>query len=178
MYSITDINGNKQDVSLAELNQLKKDILWTYDEHYHSMDNVMIPNDSFVLGYQKYLFLDKDEYFDDRDFYINGSLVILLAICIEYIDTMSGDPETLKRIGIGNVQEAMIKFTPSSELQAQLKVKILVGLEIASSMTEKDILNKAEEYYHEQMPSFYNNIMSITDAVIEEYLVYKYSVSP
>lgn len=160
---------------LAELIQLKKDILWTYDEHYHAMDNVMIPSDDFCLDYHKYLLLDKEDFYNDDDynFYINGTLVILLGICIEYIDTLSGDSKTLKRIGINNVEDVINKFTPSQELQSLLKSKILLGLEIAAQIKEEDFL-KDEEYYHEKSPSFFNNIYSITDTVIENYYDQKF----
>lgn len=158
-------------VNWGELNQLKKDILWVYDENYTQISAAFLQSEWFTLDYHEYLFLLKDEYFTDHDFYIEGVLVILLAACIEYIDTNGGDPRTLKRLGIKRVQVAVQKFMPQTDNQMVLKERVLFGLEIADTLSENDLLTTDLDLdeRHPGSTSFYENINALVDDIIKAY---------
>src|SRR5688500_5501388 len=90
---MTTATGEKQEIEWDELNQLKKDILWVYDESVGDLHNPFIPDHSFSTKYWKYLKLDSDKFFveKERKFYKEGVLIIILCMAIEYIDTTGGN---------------------------------------------------------------------------------------
>ncbi|MBW7912115.1 MAG: hypothetical protein H3C54_00055 [Taibaiella sp.] len=168
-------NNVKRSVTWEELNQLKKDILWIYDENYNQINAAFVPSYSFKLKYHEYLFLSRDRHFTDYDFYIDGTLIILLAVCVEYLDVAGGDPKTLSDLGLQNVSDSIRQFTPVSDIQGRLKNRILLGLDIASTLTDSDLLDSDLNLYnkHNGVPLFYDDINELADTVIKAYYVNK-----
>ncbi len=122
---ITQSDKTKREIDFEELNQLKKDILWIYDENIWEMNNAFAPSYSFKLKYWEYLTLNGDKWFYDQDkqFYKLGSLIILLCFCVEYNDIASGDQKVFKREEIPTIIEYVLNFKPSDESEEKLKKK-------------------------------------------------------
>jgi len=51
-------NGSKRGIDYLELNQLKKDILWIYDENLGQLNAGFAPSGSFNSNYWEYLTID------------------------------------------------------------------------------------------------------------------------
>ena len=76
--------SGKRNVNWSELHQLKKDILWIYDENTGGLKDSFIPHESFQARYWEYVTLQGDQYLPEPEvkFYHHGSL-----ICIIHIDS-------------------------------------------------------------------------------------------
>ena len=166
---IIQSDKTKREVDFKELNQLKKDILWVYDENIWEINNAFAPSYSFTMKYWEYLTLNGDKWFYDQDkqFYKLGSLIILLCFCVEYNDIASGDQNVFKREEIPIIIEYVINFKPSDEPEEKLKEKVLLGLEIANSMTSEQLLNS--EFEHKLTDKFYDGLRELGTDFISFY---------
>ena len=140
---ITTRQGEKRIISQEELIQLKKDILWVYDEHAGDLRNPYIPDNSFTLKYWEYLRLDGDKWFyeEERKFYRQGVLIIILCMTIDYIDTISGNPKIFGTTNISEIQDHIETLELKDSDEIKLKDILLLALGIANSMTKENLQN-------------------------------------
>lgn len=162
-------DNSKQEIDWVELNQLKKDILWIYDENIGQINAGCAPSYSFKLKYWEYLTLDGDKWFykEDKVFYKTGVLVILLCLCVEYNCIASGDQQVFNRSDLPTILKYVEDYEAKDESENRIKEKILIGLNIANSMTEEQLLDT--DFEHKDLPLFYHNINSIGDDFILSY---------
>ena len=167
-YIITS-DGTEREIEYEELNQLKKDILWIYDENIWEINCAFAPSYSFKLKYWEYLTLNGDKWFyeEEKQFYKIGALIILLCFCVEYNDVASGDQKVFNKAEIPIITNYVENFVPNDEPEIRLKDKILLGLKIANSMTEEQLLNT--DFVHELTDEFYINLKEIGDDFIASY---------
>ena len=87
-----NLEGITRNIGWAELNQLKKDILWIFDENGNQLHAAFVPDHSFTLPYWEYISLNGDMWFteNERSFYISGTMIIILCMVIEFIDLVGG----------------------------------------------------------------------------------------
>lgn len=168
MYIIQS-DGKERELKFEELNMLKKDILWIYDENIWQVNAAFAPNYSFKMKYWEYLSLNGDKWFceEEREFYQIGSMIILLCFCVEYNDIASGDQKVFKREEIPIVIEYVQNFDPKDEPETKLKNKVLLGLKIANSMTDEQLLNS--DFVHDWLDEFYQGLKAIGDDFISYY---------
>lgn len=166
---ITLPNSKTRDIDWFELNQLKKDILWIYDENYGDIQNAFAPSYSFPNKYWEYLTLDgpKSFYESDRLFYESGVLIILLCFCIEYNSTESGDQNVFNRIEFDTITKYVSDYAPRNQGLLKLKNKVLLGLEIAKAIPDSELLNT--EYEIPRIDEFYDGLNIIGNKIIQDY---------
>lgn len=166
---ITEFEGRKRVIDYQELNQLKKDILWIYDQNIGDMNNAFAPSYSFQLDYWKYLTLDGDKWFydEEKSFYKIGALIILLCFCVEYNDIAGGDQGVFDKKDFQEIIKYVSDYQPKNNSEQILKDKIELGLEIANSMTEGELLNT--DFKHEKQGQFLRNLNQIADEFILKY---------
>ena len=162
-------NGEKREVDIIELNQLKKDILWMYDQNIGEMNSAFVPSDSFRSKYWKYLTLDGDKWFykEEKEFYIIGTLIILLCFCVEYNDIEGGDQGVFSKEEFPEIIKYVGSYESQNSSEQALKDKIMLGLEMANSMTELELLTT--DFKHIKQAEFLKDINRIADTFILNY---------
>ena len=162
-------DGTKREIDFKELNQLKKDILWIYDENIWEINCASAPSYLFKMKYWEYLTLNGDKWFyeEDKQFYKIGSLIILLCFCVEYNNISSGDQKVFKKEELSIVEEYVQNFKPTDEPEKKLKDKVLLGLQIAKSFTDEQLLNT--DFEHELNGEFYVDLKEIGTDFIASY---------
>jgi hypothetical protein len=166
---ISNLDNTKREVDWVELIQLKKDILWIYDENIGRLNAGFIPHYSFSLKYWEYLTLDSDKllYEEDRVFYKTGVLVILLCQCVEYNCIPSGNQQVFNRSDLPTIFKYVEDYKPKNGSESRIREKILFGLTIAKSMTEEQLIDNGFE--HQDLPEFYDKINAIGDDFMFSY---------
>ncbi|WP_264521271.1 hypothetical protein [Flavobacterium sp. N1994] len=168
IFRITS-DGKQKEINWVELNQLKKDILWIYDENTNDLFNVFIPKVSFQSKYWEYLSLNGDKflYEDVKDFYMQGVLIIILCMTIDYTDTESGNQNIFEGTEIDLIIKYVKDFEPRNTNQAKLKSIVISRLEVANLMTESDLMNK--EYEHTNLNDFVKELEWVDSEFIKSY---------
>lgn len=168
MYKIT-CDGKQKEVDWTELNQLKKDILWVFDENTTDLFNAYIPKDSFQRTYWEYLSLNGDKFFyeDEKDFYIQGVLIIILCMTIQYIDTTSGNQDIFGESEIDFIIKCIKDFKPRNPNQNRLKDIVVTRLKTANKLTKDDLINK--EYDRGNLDDFIKDLKWIDSEFIQSY---------
>ena len=162
------INGSKREIEYEELNQLKKDILWMFDENGSELHNSYVPHYSFTLPYWEYATLNGDFYDKEKQFYREGALIVILGMVAEYVDIEGGSQLVFGDNKIEDIINYISKLEPLDEEQNSLKELVLLGLSIASSITKEDI-EKNELFKHPQLKQFYSRLSGISKTFIEPY---------
>ena len=167
---IQTLDGQVREVQFAELNQLKKDILWIFDENTTQLNSPFVPEYSFLSDYWEYLTLNGNEWFyeTDRNFYKQGVLIIILCMTIEYIDTEDGNQRVFGKTKLNTVIQYVQNFQPTNTDQDKLKKIVALGLDIANSMTENDLIN-SDGYQHQHLDSFYSQLSWVDITFIKSY---------
>lgn len=165
---ISTIDGQKRVIDWTELNQLKKDILWIFNENTGQLNASFVPDSSFKSKYWEYLTLDGEEVFADIDFYKEGVLIVILCMTVEYIDTSSGNHNVFGDTAIMDISNYIDAFKPTNQKQKQLKAVVLLGLTIAGSMTQADLQN-TDEYDHKDLDTFYSQLNWVDATFIKAY---------
>jgi len=167
---IRTLEGIEKPIEWSDLNQLKKDILWVFDMNVGELNASFIPDGEFQEKYWEYLTLDGDKWFydEDRDFYKEGVIIILLCMTVEYIDTTGGNQGVFGSTKVSEVIKYVDCYSPSTEKQTRLKEILQQGLKIAESMTPADLVN-TDGYDHPEMGNFYPKLSWVSDAFIKEY---------
>ena len=166
---ITQSDGTKRIIEFAELDQLKKDILWIYDENLGDLPNAFVPHTSFQMQYWEYLTLDGNKWFyeKDREFYKTGALIVLLCFCVEYNDMLSGNQSVFNRAELPTILNYVQNYTHKNEAEQRLTTKVILGLEIAKSLTDEQL--KDTDFEHELTKEFFENLKEIGDDFITKY---------
>ncbi len=167
---IQTLEGIDRQINWTELNQLKKDILWVFSENTKQLNSSYVPKYSFTGKYWEYLSLDGDQWFyeEDRNFYKQGVLIIILCMTIAYIDTIGGNQKIFGETKLNTIIEHVHKFSGLNSDQQRLKEIVELGLDIANSMTETDLIN-TDEYQHNNLDKFYNETSWVDITFIKPY---------
>ncbi len=167
---ITSRTGDRREIEWGELNQLKKDILWAYDENVGDLHNPFIPAYSFPTKYWEYLKLDGDKFFRDeeRRFYKQGVLIITLCMAVEYIDTTSGNQQIFGGTKITEIIDYVNNFEPTDIDEKRLKEVIILGLNIADSMTPTDLKN-TDGFDHKDLDDFHKHLDWVDRTFVKSY---------
>ncbi len=167
---IEKIDGTKRQIDWVELNQLKKDILWTFDENGSELHNAFIPAYSFTLPYWEYVTLTGDNYFQDAEkyFYIEGALIIILCMIAEYVDIVGGSQLVFGDNEIINILTYAKQFKPVNENQTALKNLVISGLSISASITNEDIARN-QDFDHPDLNNFLSKLQWVDKAFIQPY---------
>src|SRR5688572_31557180 len=130
-------DGSKRQIDWVELNLLKKDILWMFDENGKELQHAFVPEYSFTLPYWEYATINGDKYFYDeqKHFYRQGSLIVILCMIAEYIDIQGGNQMVFGDNKVERIVEYISRFEPLEESQNKLKQIVIMGLSIATSIT-------------------------------------------
>jgi len=167
---IEKIDGTKRPIEWTELNQLKKDILWVFDENGQELHHAFVPDYSFTLPYWEYVNLSGNQYLYDeqKQFYREGTLIVILCMVVEYIDIQGGNQLVF---GV-NKPEAILayirQFDPVNEKQTSLKELVILGLTIAISITKEDIARN-KDFEHPDLNSFYARLPWVNQTFIQSY---------
>ncbi len=161
--------GDKRIIEFEELDQLKKDILWIYDENLGNLPSAFVPHTSFKMKYWEYLTLNGSQWFteEDKEFYQTRALIILLCFCVEYIDIIAGNQEVFNRSELPTILNYVQNYTPRNEAEQRLVNKVILGLEIAKSLTDEQL--KDTDFEHDLLKEFYDNLKEIGDDFIKKY---------
>lgn len=167
---IEKIDSSKRQIEWTELNQLKKDILWIFDENGNELHNAFVPSDSFILPYWEYAFIDGDKYFydDQKNFYREGALIIILCMLAEYVDIQSGSQLVFGDNNLNGILDYIKQFRPANENQTSLKELTILGLSIAVMITKEDIA-KNEYFEHPDLKKFLSTLSWVNDTFIQTY---------
>ena len=168
----TTIDGIKRVIEWTELNQLKKDILWIFDENTGQLNASFVPDDSLKSKYWEYLTLvdEKEVSPGDIHFYIEGVLIIILCMTIEYNDTTTGNKKVFGDTRVKDIKGLVEAFIPSNQNQEKLKTLVLLGLSIADSMTPMDLLD-TDGYDHKDLKKFYSQLNWVDTTFIKPYFI-------
>lgn len=163
-------DGIKRQIDWAELNQLKKDILWVFDENGSELHNAFVPDYSFTLPYWEYVTLNGDQYFYDghKQFYREGALIIILCMIAEYVDIQGGSQSVFGNNKFEDIITYIERFEPANDKQRLLKGLVTLGLSIATSITKEDIVRN-EDIDHPQLQNFYAKLPWVTTTFIQTY---------
>ena len=167
---IKNIDGTERSVERKELIYLKKDIVWVFDQNGMELHNSHIPIELFTLPYWEYTLLEGDKGLEEKDinFYKEGAMIILLCMVAEYIDIPGGNQLVFGSTKIASIINYIEKFKPANDNQAKLKESLLLGLSIASSITNSDIVIN-EDYKHPDLKKFYSRLNWVTNVFITAY---------
>lgn len=167
---ITTKTGDRREIEWTELNQLKKDILWVYDENVGDLHNPYTPSYSFPTKYWEYLKLGGDKFFHDeeRKFYKRGVLIITLCMTVEYIDTTSGNQHIYGGTKIKEILDYVNNFEPTDNDEKRLKEVIIIGLNIADSMTPTDLMN-TDGFDHKDFDDFHKHLDWVDKTFVKSY---------
>jgi hypothetical protein len=159
----------KRTVDWNELHQLKKDILWIYDENAGSLKDPFIPHHSFKLKYWEYVTLYGNKILSESEikFYKKGALIITLCMAIDFIDTLSGNQQIFGTTKINDVQDSIKAYEPITPDEIKLKDVVALSLSIADSMTIYD--NNSFGYTHPDMDKLNQNLIWVDDTFIKSY---------
>jgi hypothetical protein len=165
---VEGVDGTKRSIGWTELNQLKKDILWIFDENGAELHNAFVPVDSFILPYWEYVTLNGDQFFrnEEKRFYREGALVILLCMIAEYVDIQGGSQAVFGDNKIEDILIRINQFQPVNEKQNTLKEIVLLGLSIVAVITEEDIA-KNEDLKHPHLDKFYTHLRWVSRTIIQ-----------
>jgi hypothetical protein len=167
---ITTKNGERREIEWKELNQLRKDILWLYDQNVGDIHHPFIPDDSFLSKYWEYLKLDGDKFFldEERKFYKEGVLIITLYMTLEYIDTIGGNQHVFGKTKIDEVIHAVDNFEPTGPEDRKLRDIVKFGLIIANSMTYSDLRN-TDGFEHKDLDNFHEQLDWVDSTFVKAY---------
>jgi hypothetical protein len=167
---IRPFNKEEREIEWAELNQLKKDILWIFDENTTQLNASFVPSESYQSCYWEYLTLDGDKWFyeEDRNFYKQGVLIIILCMTIEYIGTAGGNQKIFGQAKIENILRYIDTLETVNNNQEKLKELVRLGLTIANTMTEDDLLD-SDDYDHPDLAKFYSHTGWVDTTFIKSY---------
>lgn len=167
---ITTLDGEKREISWEELTQLKKDILWVFDECVGDLHNPFIPDESFKTSYWEYLRLKGERWFNDKErkFYKQGVLVVILCMTVEYTDTVSGNQRLFGNTKIDEVLNYVCDFEPVNADEKKLKDTVRLGLDVAGSMTESDLKN-ADGFNHPDLAKLHGQLDWVDRTFVKAY---------
>jgi hypothetical protein len=167
---IEKVDGTKRQIEWAELNQLKKDILWMFDENGSELHNAFVPDYSFTLPYWEYVTLNGGKFFseEEKQFYKEGSLIIILCMVAEYVDIIGGSQLVFGNNKIDYILDYIKLFEPVNQKQSTLKDLLILGLSIAASITKED-LSRNEDFEHSHMDHFYSKLPWVSITFIQAY---------
>lgn len=167
---IERLDGSKRPIEWTELNQLKKDILWIFDENGGELHNAFVPNYSFSLPYWEYASINGDKYFydDQKKFYREGTLIILLCMLAEYVDIPGGSQIVFGGNELKTILSYVRQFEPTNENQNSLKELLVLGLSIAMTITKEDIA-KNEDFEHPELGKFLSALTWVNKTFIQPY---------
>lgn len=167
---IEKIDGTKRQIDWIELNQLKKDILWIFDENGGELHNAFVPDYSFTLPYWEYTSINGDEYFydDQKNFYKEGTLVIILCMLAEYVDIQGGNQLVFGNNNLKYILNYVRRFKPINNNQALLKDLTILGFSIAVIIT-KEAIAKNEDFEHPDLNEFLATLRWVEKTFIQSY---------
>jgi hypothetical protein len=167
---IRKIDGSERSIDWTELNQLKKDILWVFDENGGELHNAFIPEYSFNLPYWEYLTIDGDRFFleEQKQFFKEGALIIVLCMVAEIVDIQGGSQLLFGDTKMKDIIHLVERFNPINENQATLKEIVSIGLTIAASIT-KDQIAKNEDLEHPMLLKFYSMLPWVSKTFVQTY---------
>ncbi len=167
---LLQLNNTKRQIGWEELNQLKKDILWVFDENGRELHNSFIPDYSFPLPYWEYATFSGGESIsnEEKNFYVDGALIIVICMIAEYIDIPAGSQLVFGKTKIADISSFIKTFDPVSEKQIKLRDIVLFGLSIVENITQEDIV-KNEEFEHPDLDKFYSYLPWVSETFIDPY---------
>ena len=167
---IEKIDGTKRQIDWTELNQLKKDILWIFDENGGELHNAFVPDYSFTLPYWEYMSINGDKYFydDQKNFYREGTLIIILCMLAEYVDIQGGSQLVFGDNNLKDILNYTKRFKPVNENQDSLKELAILGLSIAVTITKEEIA-KNEDFQHSDLKKFLSTLHWVDKKFIQSY---------
>jgi hypothetical protein len=120
---VKTLEGVEREIDWPELNNLKKDILWFFDENLGDPVNSFVPDYSFTLPYWEYLNIDGGEFFykEERDFLKEGCLTIINGMICEYVHIPGGSRKVFHDTKIEEINQHIGIFIPANEKQGKLK---------------------------------------------------------
>lgn len=173
---VEKIDGTKRQINWIELNQLKKDVLWIFDQNGGELHNSFVPDYSFTLPYWEYVSINGDKYFydADKDFYREGAHIIILCMLAEYVDIPGGSQLVFGDTDLKDILSHVRRFEPANENQNSLKELTILGLSIAVTITKED-LAKNEDYKHPEIDKFFSTLRWVDKTFIQAYYKSKYT---
>lgn len=167
---VTTLNAKKRQVEWNELNRLKKDILLAFVENTNQLNAAWLPSpEDFALPYWEYATLAEDAFMheEDRVFYRQGSLIVILCMSVEYLDTASGYGQIFGNNKISDIRTCVDLFQPRNEDEKMLKKIVGQGLDMAVSMSPHDRLDSGFE--HPDSDAFYPALSWVDKTFIKPY---------
>ena len=165
---INTLDGNHKDVPWFELIQLRKDILWAFDENGPFMHSASLYDECFTLPYWEYACLSGDVHFDkrERNFYKEGGIILTIMQTVSYLHTRRYNPHPFGKTPLKEVQEYIEAFTPSNKRQKRLHEIASSGIAVAVFKEEKIYGEVDIEYL---TIDFLCNLFWVRQACIEKY---------
>jgi hypothetical protein len=87
---------------------------------------------------------------------------------VEYIDTTSGNQQVFGDTAITDIDNFIEAFKTKNEKQKRLKHLVRLGLTIAGSMTQADLLD-TDGYNHKDLDIFYSQLNWVDTTFIKAY---------
>lgn len=174
-YSIQKEDGSIREVSWEELNQLKKDILWMFDENGDDLCYAFVPEYSFKLPYWEYVTLKGDGiYTEELQFYRQGVLIVILCMLSEYVNIQGGTRFVFGNTTIQEIMRYVSRFKPTNEKEDGLQELVIAGLTVAAMITEEDFYRN-EDFEHPELDKFYGKLRWASENFIRAYYKNKLS---
>ena len=111
---------------------------------------------------------DKFFYEEDRIFFNQGALIIIIGMTIEYLGTDSGNQKIFGETTITHILNYVDNFIPIIANQKRLKETVKLGLEIANLMTEQDLIN-TDKFEHKDLDKFNAELFWVDETFIKAY---------
>ena len=171
MAFIEKLRGERIELDFADIEPLRKEILYYFDQNMGDIINAYVPNSDYKHKYWEYLNFhgEKHSYEEEENFFIDGCLLIINAMICEYLDIIGGNQKVFGNTKLEEVYKYILNFEPKDNYQDKIKSTTLKGLEIAESITDK-IINTNSEFKHPNLFSYYEEVKWIDEKIIGDYL--------
>jgi hypothetical protein len=174
MAIITRLNGEKIEVDYEDIEPLRKEILYYFDQNMGDIVNAYVPTSDYKHKYWEFLNFEGTSYsYDDEEsFFIEGCILILNGMICEYLDIEGGNQNVFLDIKLEKIIEYVRIFNPKSDDQQKMKVITLLGLDLAISITQ-EIIDMNISYDNLKLDDYFMGAKWIDQIVIQGYLFKK-----
>lgn len=167
---IQNMDGSSIELTWIELNQLRKDILWVFDQNVGDLWNPFVPLDSMTLPYWVYTTLNSDSYSNPAElqFLREGAMIIILCVITEHIDVECADREVFKYYKPETIGHYIHRIEADSEQQEELIALIRSGLRMAADLDNNAYWDEYG-YHHPERDAYFAKLGWVNDTFIVPY---------
>ena len=152
---IDALDGTKIPVAPIEVMELRKEILFVFDQSIPAFEEGYILDECFKRSYWQFTRINGDVDFNDeeRSFAIEGGLIVTIALVVQFLEPDYEDREIFDE-NAAEALEYLEAFSSDDPLQQELAQITLFGIQLVitiltSGLSDNDIEELKEDFYDE-----------------------------